>query len=39
MSAIDSRSAAFLQEMGITPLWSLRGAPATEPAAECDDFD
>jgi DNA polymerase len=34
MSAIDSRSAAFLQEMGITPLWSLRGAPAVEPAAE-----
>ena len=27
MSGIDSRSAAFLQEMGITPLWTLRGAP------------
>ncbi|WP_426106472.1 uracil-DNA glycosylase family protein [Massilia sp. TSP1-1-2] len=27
MNGIDSRSAAFLQEMGITPLWSLRGAP------------
>ena len=26
MSGIDSRSAAFLQEMGITPLWTLRGA-------------
>ena len=26
MSTIDSRSAAFLQEMGITPLWTLRGA-------------
>ncbi len=26
----DSRSAAFLHEMGITPLWTLRGAP--EPA-------
>lgn len=37
MSSIDSRSAAFLQEMGIAPLWSLRGvpdsgAPAVEPA-------
>ncbi|MES2318359.1 MAG: uracil-DNA glycosylase [Pseudomonadota bacterium] len=28
MSGIDSRSAAFLQEMGITPLWTPRGAPA-----------
>jgi uracil-DNA glycosylase family 4 len=27
MSGIDSRSAAFLAEMGITPLWSVRGAP------------
>ena len=26
MSGIDSRSAAFLQEMGITPLWTVRGA-------------
>ena len=26
MSGIDSRSAAFLQEMGITPLWTARGA-------------
>jgi uracil-DNA glycosylase family 4 len=27
MSGIDSRSAAFLNEMGIAPLWTLRGAP------------
>ncbi|MEJ7805519.1 MAG: uracil-DNA glycosylase, partial [Telluria sp.] len=27
MSGIDGRSAAFLQEMGITPLWIPRGAP------------
>jgi uracil-DNA glycosylase family 4 len=33
MSAIDSRSAAFLQEMGITPLWTLRAAPEAAPAA------
>jgi uracil-DNA glycosylase family 4 len=40
MSGIDSRSAAFLQEMGITPLWTARGAEyaaeaeaAPEPAA------
>ena len=33
MSGIDSRSAAFLQEMGITPLWTLRGATA-EPEVE-----
>ena len=26
MSGSDSRSAAFLQEMGIAPLWTLRGA-------------
>lgn len=35
MSMIDSRSAAFLQEMGITPLWTLRGvvdAPVQESA-------
>ncbi|MES2015003.1 MAG: uracil-DNA glycosylase [Pseudomonadota bacterium] len=32
MSGIDSRSAAFLQEMGITPLWSPRSA-APEPEA------
>ncbi len=31
MSGIDSRSAAFLAEMGITPLWTLRGAPVDEP--------
>jgi uracil-DNA glycosylase family 4 len=30
MSGIDSRSAAFLNEMGITPLWTVRGAPAPE---------
>lgn len=29
MSSIDSRSAAFLQEMGIAPLWTLRDAPQT----------
>ncbi len=39
MSAIDRRSAAFLQEMGITPLWSVRGAAGhvhshVEPAPE-----
>ena len=35
MSGIDSRSAAFLQEMGITPLWTVRGAvPLAEPLAE-----
>lgn len=35
MSSIDSRSAAFLQEMGIAPLWTLRGAPeAVAPVAE-----
>ena len=37
MSAIDSRSAAFLHEMGIGPLWTLRGAdpaPVEEPVAE-----
>jgi len=35
MSSIDSRSAAFLQEMGIAPLWTLRGAPEIPaPAAE-----
>ena len=36
MSGIDSRSAAFLQEMGITPLWTARGAaqePVEAPAA------
>jgi uracil-DNA glycosylase family 4 len=30
MSGIDRRSAAFLREMGITPLWSTRTAPAAE---------
>ncbi|SHH03542.1 uracil-DNA glycosylase [Massilia sp. CF038] len=33
MSAIDPRSAAFLQEMGITPLWRVRGAVAEAPPA------
>ncbi len=33
MSGVDRRSAAFLQEMGIGPLWMLRGA-AAEPVAE-----
>ena len=33
MSSIDSRSAAFLREMGVTPLWTLRGAAAPEPVA------
>lgn len=32
MNGIDGRSAAFLQEMGITPLWTLRGATAGAPA-------
>ena len=27
MSGIDQRSAAFLREMGITPLWTARAAP------------
>ena len=36
MSGIDSRSAAFLQEMGITPLGTLRGAVA-EPAAAAQE--
>lgn len=34
MSGIDSRSAAFLQEMGIAPLWTLRGAGSPEQVAE-----
>ncbi len=34
MSAIDGRSAAFLHEMGITPLWSLRATPVEEVVAE-----
>jgi uracil-DNA glycosylase family 4 len=35
MSSIDSRSAAFLQEMGIAPLWTLRGVPeAAAPVVE-----
>jgi DNA polymerase len=33
MSAIDSRSAAFLQEMGIGPLWTPRGA---QPAGDAE---
>lgn len=36
MSGIDSRSAAFLHEMGITPLWTPRGqelAPVAQEAA------
>ena len=32
--SIDQRSAAFLAEMGIAPLWTLRGAPAEAPVAE-----
>lgn len=37
MSGIDSRSAAFLQEMGIAPLWSLRaGAGAAVADAEIE---
>ena len=31
MSTIDARSAAFLHEMGITPLWTLRGAVDAAP--------
>lgn len=36
MSGIDSRSAAFLQEMGITPLWSVRGAAPEAVAAHVE---
>ena len=36
MSGIDSRSAAFLQEMGITPLWTPRGA---EPRTAIDSVE
>ena len=32
MSAVDPRSAAFLQEMGIGPLWTPRACPAPAPA-------
>ncbi len=34
MNRITSRDAAFLAEMGIGPLWSLRAAPALEAPAE-----
>jgi DNA polymerase len=34
MSGISARDAAFLAEMGIGPLWSLRHAAATEGGAE-----
>ena len=36
MSGIDSRSAAFLNEMGIAPLWTLRSVPeaAAAPVVE-----
>jgi DNA polymerase len=34
VSGIDSRSAAFLQEMGITPLWTPRGAGLAHEAAQ-----
>jgi uracil-DNA glycosylase family 4 len=37
MSGIDSRSAAFLQEMGIAPLWTLRGAPEAPAVLEVAD--
>ena len=30
MSGIDQRSAAFLREMGITPLWTARAAPPAD---------
>ena len=36
MNNIDSRSAAFLEAMGITPLWTLRGAPAAEAEPEVE---
>lgn len=32
MSVFDQRSAAFLEEMGVGPLWLLRDAPAPVPA-------
>jgi len=34
MSGFDQRTAAFLQEMGIAPLWTLRGVDANEVAPE-----
>lgn len=34
VKGIGARDAAFLAEMGIGPLWQLRAAPLTEPAAE-----
>jgi uracil-DNA glycosylase len=34
VSGIDQRSAAFLREMGITPLWTVRGAPPAEASPE-----
>ena len=39
MSGIDSRSAAFLQEMGITPLWSLRGNGQEQEAGQTIDAE
>lgn len=32
--SIDQRSAAFLAEMGIAPLWTQRGTPAQAPVAD-----
>ncbi|GAB3399824.1 hypothetical protein GCM10027318_05930 [Massilia agilis] len=34
MSGMSARDAAFLQEMGIGPLWTLRDAPAAEPGPQ-----
>lgn len=34
MSGIDQRSAAFLREMGITPLWTARAAPPADAVQE-----
>lgn len=34
MSGMSARDVAFLQEMGIGPLWTLRDAPAAEPVPD-----
>ncbi len=36
MNRLSERDAAFLAEMGIGPLWSLRSQPQPEPAAETE---
>jgi DNA polymerase len=37
MNGLAERDAIFLAEMGITPLWHLRNAPAAAQAAQLDD--